>query len=369
VPGTVSVDPLYEIVTTPYCHHLVSRVHGVLQPEATFAQLLSATFPSGSVTGAPKRAAMRISGELEASPRGAYCGALLVARRGELDSSVLIRTLEGIAENPSLCRFGTGCGITYDSDPAAEHLEALLKASLATGDEAPTVSLRETMRVVSGRVPLLDRHLARLASGGTGPTLLARAREEVASTLASATTPTDLARLGLTVNPDRRVAAHLTPFSSSLAEEGGVVLAPVEVSTAPRLPCGAAKPADRQVWDDAHRRATALGANQAVLHTRDGVVIDGSTATIWLVADARLSTPPAPPAVAGVARGLVLDLAASLGVPAEERQVTLAELDRADEVFVSNALGLVVPVRDRSGPLSATLAAAVRDAVGGTVRW
>ena len=183
LPGTVHVDPLYEVVPTPYCHQLVSTVHATLRPEATFGELLEATFPCGSVTGAPKRAAIRIAEELERSPRGAYCGALLVAREGELDSSVLIRTLEGVAERPSIARWGAGCGITHDSDPAAEYLEMLLKATPVTGDGAPTVALRETMRVAHGEVAWLDRHLARLASGGAGPSVLARVRDEVASQL------------------------------------------------------------------------------------------------------------------------------------------------------------------------------------------
>jgi para-aminobenzoate synthetase component 1 len=134
VPGSIHVDPLYEIVSTPYCHQLVSRVRGVLRSDATFDELLAAVFPCGSVTGAPKRAAIRIAAELEATPRGAYCGSLLVAVPGELDSSVLIRTLEGIDGSPSRARYGTGCGVTIDSVPDAEYEEAALKASLVTGD-------------------------------------------------------------------------------------------------------------------------------------------------------------------------------------------------------------------------------------------
>jgi anthranilate/para-aminobenzoate synthase component I len=133
VPGSIHVDPLYEIVTTPYCHQLVSRVRGAMRPEATFAELLRAVFPCGSITGAPKRSAIRIADGLEATPRGAYCGSLLVALPGELDSSVIIRTLEGIADKPERARYGAGCGITIDSDPDAEYEEAVLKASLVAG--------------------------------------------------------------------------------------------------------------------------------------------------------------------------------------------------------------------------------------------
>jgi para-aminobenzoate synthetase/4-amino-4-deoxychorismate lyase len=345
VPGTVHVDPLYDVVPTPYCHQLVSTVRGTLRSEATFADVLASAFPCGSVTGAPKRAAMRIISELEATPRGAYCGALLVAMPGELDSSVLIRTLAGAAEDPTRAVWGAGCGITHDSDPAAEYLEMLLKATPVTGDTPPPVALRETMRVAHGRAALLDRHLARLASGGAGPGTLARVRAQVAEQLASPKAQGAYARLGVTVTPDGEVAAGLTLAPSSLDVPGGPIIVPITVAEKPALPPHAAKPAARRYWDRAHREAKRQGAHQALLVTADGELIDGSTATVWLLHGHTLSTPPAPPAVAGVMRELVLDRAAAHGLSAVEARLTLAEYESADEVWLSNAVGGFVRAR------------------------
>ncbi|MHB1341275.1 MAG: chorismate-binding protein [Coriobacteriia bacterium] len=129
--GSVHVEPLMEIVQTPYCHQMVSGVRGVLSPGADLSLVLESVFPCGSVTGAPKHAAMRIIRELENGPRGAYCGVLMVAIRGEIDSSVLIRTLEWTS--PDRAVWGSGCGITYESDPEAEWREVLLKASPVLG--------------------------------------------------------------------------------------------------------------------------------------------------------------------------------------------------------------------------------------------
>ncbi len=125
-PGSVTVEPLFEVVETPYCHQMVSRVAGVLRSDAGIADLLESAFPCGSVTGAPKISAIGIAAQLERSPRAAYCGTLAVAMQGEMDSSVLIRTAE---LTHGALRWGTGCGITYDSDPGAEWLESVLKAS------------------------------------------------------------------------------------------------------------------------------------------------------------------------------------------------------------------------------------------------
>jgi branched-subunit amino acid aminotransferase/4-amino-4-deoxychorismate lyase len=101
------------------------------------------------------------------------------------------------------------------------------------------------------------------------------------------------------------------------------------------------------------------GAEQAVLVTAEGGLVDGSTATVWVVLDGVLSAPPAPPAVAGVMREVVFDVAARLGVPAEERALSIAELERADEVFLSNAVGGVVQARDRGGEITRQIAEAV----------
>lgn len=130
-PGTVTVDPLMEVFSTPYCHQMVSKVRGELAPETSLARMLDAAFPCGSVTGAPKIAAMRFLQELESSPRGAYCGMLAVAMPGRVDSSVLIRTLEYAGGS---VRWGTGGGITFDSNPESEWRESVLKTWPALGD-------------------------------------------------------------------------------------------------------------------------------------------------------------------------------------------------------------------------------------------
>lgn len=129
--GSVEVDPMFEVFQTPYCHQLVSKVTGRMRAELPLERLLESTFPCGSVTGAPKIAAMRLIRELEVSPRGAYTGSLLVAMGGCLDSSVLIRTLEYRGDE---AYWGTGGGVTIDSDPAEEWREALLKARPVLGD-------------------------------------------------------------------------------------------------------------------------------------------------------------------------------------------------------------------------------------------
>lgn len=352
-PGSVLVDPLFEVVATPYCHQMVSSVFGDLLPDASLPDLLAAAFPCGSVTGAPKIAAMNAIAALESSARGAYTGSLMVATPGEMDSSVLIRTAE---YSHDIVRWGTGGGITVDSDPAEEWLETVLKASPFLGDGVAAVALRETCRVVRGRVPLLARHLARLAAGGCGPTVLAHVRAAIEEATTAYGSARAYGRLSVNVAPDGTVTAAVTAARSTLDIPGGPAFIAVTCDP-PTLPAGAVKPADRAPWDVAQRQARAAGAHQAVLVDPCGVVIDGATATVWVRAGERLLTPPAPGAVDGIARGVVFDAAADLGYTAQESTITLEFLDSADEVFFSNALAGVVPARERVGPASVALSA------------
>jgi len=107
--------------------HLVSTVEGRMRPGAGWADAIAATFPPGSVTGAPKEAALAVIGALEPVPRGVYCGAVgwVDADRRRGDLNVAIRTFW--IEDGWL-HLGTGGGITIDSDPEGEWQETELKA-------------------------------------------------------------------------------------------------------------------------------------------------------------------------------------------------------------------------------------------------
>jgi para-aminobenzoate synthetase component 1 len=137
VPGSVTVPQLCVTEPHPGLVHLVSTVRGELVPGSGWAELLAATFPPGSVTGAPKPSAMTIINALETAPRGPYCGGIgwVDADRGTGELAVGIRTffIDREDGHPPLLRFGTGAGITWGSDPAREWDETELKASRLLG--------------------------------------------------------------------------------------------------------------------------------------------------------------------------------------------------------------------------------------------
>jgi para-aminobenzoate synthetase component 1 len=126
--GSVRVPELFNLASFANVHHLVSTVTGQLDGDSSFADVLAACFPGGSITGAPKRRAMQIIRELELSPRGVYCGSIgFLSSCGRADSNIAIRTLT--ASNGRLS-CAAGGGIVADSDPAAEHEECLSKVRL-----------------------------------------------------------------------------------------------------------------------------------------------------------------------------------------------------------------------------------------------
>jgi para-aminobenzoate synthetase component I len=127
-PGSVSVPALCALEEHPGLVHLVSTVRSRLPAGTGWPELIAATFPPGSVTGAPKSSALTLLNELEPVPRGPYCGAIgwvdADSRRGAL--AVGIRTFWATDD---LLRFGTGAGITWHSDPRREWQETELKAA------------------------------------------------------------------------------------------------------------------------------------------------------------------------------------------------------------------------------------------------
>lgn len=122
---SVKVPKLFAVEKYPTVWHLVSTVVGQLRPDQDPVDLLKATFPGGSITGAPKIRAMEIITELEGRQRGIYCGSIgYLGFNGTLDTSIAIRTM--IIKDGRLTFHGGG-GIVADSDPHSEYEESLVK--------------------------------------------------------------------------------------------------------------------------------------------------------------------------------------------------------------------------------------------------
>ncbi len=142
-PGSVTVEPLFHVDTYSSVHQLISTVHGELTAHKTLFQILQATFPPASITGAPKIRAMEIINDTEVSPRQLYTGIIgCVFPDRSLRFNVAIRTLLCFTDHTEC---GVGGGITVGSTAMSEWQEALLKARFATATP-PKFEVFETMR-------------------------------------------------------------------------------------------------------------------------------------------------------------------------------------------------------------------------------
>ncbi|MEI7442821.1 MAG: chorismate-binding protein [Actinomycetes bacterium] len=131
LPGTVAVPDMLRVEKHPGLVHLVSDVVGELREDISWAEILQAMCPPGSVSGAPKSSSLQLINQIEPQAREVYCGVLgwIDVDNSSAQLSVAIRTFwqSFNAVEPTLC-FGTGAGITYDSDPLGEWNETQLKA-------------------------------------------------------------------------------------------------------------------------------------------------------------------------------------------------------------------------------------------------
>ena len=126
--GTVRVPELFGLYPFRHLWQMISTVTADLRPGTSLAEILSATFPMGSMTGAPKIRAMQLIEHYERSRRGLYSGSIgYVGADGNFDFNVVIRSLQ-YRQDTGYLSFQVGSAITYDSDPEREYEECLLKA-------------------------------------------------------------------------------------------------------------------------------------------------------------------------------------------------------------------------------------------------
>ncbi|KAA0273224.1 MAG: hypothetical protein EDQ89_05585, partial [Acidobacteria bacterium] len=297
-PGSIGVAEMAALTAGPGVWHLSSRVRGTLREEVGDGALLRATFPPGSVTGAPKVAALEAINELESTARSAYTGAIgLRSPLAGLDLSVAIRTFE---RRGSRIWLGLGGAVVADSSGAAEAAEAEAKeralmaaigadvARGATSSEIapgprrhgprplrrpePSRGIFETIRVDrAGAVPALVPHLRRMSAGARelyGRDLPANAADLIRDAAAAGPRP-------------GRLRAELEPagWTIAIARSGLPPPAAVRLRSVV-IPggLGAHKLVDRSWWDAV---AAGLDGELALAVDLDGLVLEASRANVF----------------------------------------------------------------------------------------
>jgi para-aminobenzoate synthetase / 4-amino-4-deoxychorismate lyase len=304
--------------------HLVSEVRGRLREDAGDAALLRATFPPGSVTGAPKVQAMHVISELEATGREAYTGAIgFASPLAGLELNVAIRTFEA---RDGLLWLGAGGGIVADSDPQAELEECLVKA------RPPIEAAGGEIRVGGGAV----------AAGRVVPPALARgcSRPDPARGVFETVLVRDGAPVNLDAHLQRlRARPRIPPLhgdaflrlTATTATVGALTERALPIVLAPyTLPGGLG---DRKWRDRALLDALAKDGATPLLLDADGAVLEAAWAAVLIRVGGALYTPPADGRI----------LPSTSRPPATQARLTLADLAAADEILLSSSLAGLVP--------------------------
>ena len=316
-PGTVAVPELFVIETYPTVHQLVSRVTATLRDGIDPVSVLETLFPCGSITGAPKLAAIAALRALEPEARGAYTGTMgWIDSSGDASFNVLIRTLE-LADGARLARLGLGSGLVVDSRLDDEWAECLLKGEFVATDEQD-FDLIETMRFdPQAGVIDLDRHLDRLGTAA-GDLQFQFDRHAARNELQAATfRHKEPAVVRLLLSPKGSMAIELRPLPEPHRGPVDVVVCPLPVDPADfRLRY---KTTARRFLDQGRREG---GAFEVIFTDPEGRLTEGSFTNLFVERDGKLLTPPA-------ARGLLPGLLRQQLIDdgkAEEKDLTADDL-------------------------------------------
>ena len=328
-PGSVRVEDAFAVESYPTVHQMVTTVRARLAEGQGPMELLTALFPCGSITGAPKIRAMELIAEVERDARGPYCGAIgRIDANGDAAINVAIRTLRltEIENGRGKAELGVGGAIVADSDARTEWREALTKGAFAraSGPEwlAPAVDLIETMRFEpSSGIAELEAHIQRMRASAEALGISFdrhEARNQIHALCFDIDYP---ARIRMVASRGGALAFEAQPLPTPWPDPARAILLPLPVDTGDwRL---RHKTNDRGFYDDARRVAVQEGAEEAVFVRDDGLVTEGAITNVFVERDGILATPPA---CMGLLPGVLRARLLGAG-KAREEELTIADLE------------------------------------------
>ena len=346
--GKVCVPEPFKVSRFGSVWQMTSTIQAQALPNTSFADILRAAFPCGSITGAPKRMSMQIIESLEAEPRGLYTGSIgyLKPCAGGLGFegifNVVIRTLslkpvsDPISDDLYHGVYGVGSGIVIDSDPAAEYRECGWKARFLN-ELRPAFGIFETMRVENRQCRLLDLHLGRLKTSAQALNLPLPNDGETRIRQYIADLPDGLFRLKAELVSDDLILSHAA--TAELSAPQRVIPAPQPLPRRDYL--RRFKTTRRALYDQAWQTAETQGAFDSLFFNSDGLLLEGGRSNVFVKYQGQWLTPSLDLDILnGVMRQAVLQQPQTyLGTDAViETHITRDMLEHAEEIRLSNAL-------------------------------
>lgn len=342
--GTVCVPEPFKVSRFGSVWQMTSTIRAQALPHTSFADILCAAFPCGSITGAPKKMSMQIIESLETEARGLYTGSIgyLNPCSGGLGFegtfNVVIRTLSLTPLSDGIYQgvYGVGSGIVIDSDPAAEYRECGWKARFLN-ELRPDFGIFETLRVENRRCALLDRHLCRLKTAAQALNLPLPDGCENQIKQYIAHLPDGAFRIKALLASDgislsRAVLNHL-------ADKQRVIISPTILPAQNYL--RRFKTTHRALFDQAWQTAETQGAFDSLFFNSDGILLEGGRSNVFVKHRGQWLTPSLDLDILnGVMRQTVLDEPQKYLQTNQviETHITQKTLQEAEEIRLSNAL-------------------------------
>lgn len=377
--GKVCVPEPFKVSRFGSVWQMTSTIQAQALPDTSFADILRAAFPCGSITGAPKKMSMQIIETLETEARGLYTGSIgylnpcsgglgfegifnvvirtlslkpasnpasdgIVSVIGDPDSNAQARTAGqgGATPHPFETNppyrgvYGVGSGIVIDSDPAAEYRECGWKARFLN-ELRPDFGIFETLRTENGRCALLDRHLCRLKAAAQALNLPQPDGCENQIKQYIAHLPDGAFRVKALLASDgislsRAVLNHL-------ADKQRVIISPTVLPAQNYL--RRFKTTHRALFDQAWQTAETQGAFDSLFFNSDGILLEGGRSNVFIKHRGQWLTPSLDLDILnGIMRQAVLDEPQKYLQTNQviETHITQKTLQEAEEIRLSNAL-------------------------------
>src|SRR5688572_17856651 len=335
VPGSVNVSKLFEVERYETLWQMTSTVESTVRDGVGLVDVMTALFPCGSITGAPKIRTMEIIRELEPFPRGIYTGTIgYLSPGGDCVFNVAIRTVV-LDSTTGVATFGVGGGVTIDSTAEREYDECMLKSSFLT-TPFPGFRLIESILLEDREFFLLHRHLHRLRASAEYFNFHF-SEEDVRSELARATDSTsdEKWKVRLLLAKSGEIEIDTIPLGTDQRPMLRVALADQPVNSRDKFLFH--KTTNRAVYDRA--LAQRPQANDVILFNERGEITESAIANVVLELDGELVTPPQSSGLlAGTFRAQLLEEG-----KISERVINKEELPRASSLFLVNSIQKWMP--------------------------
>ncbi|MFM0518313.1 aminodeoxychorismate synthase component I [Caballeronia jiangsuensis] len=338
VTGSVNVPVLFSVEPYASVWQMTSTIEARVIPGTSFAGIVRALFPCGSITGAPKYRTMQLIDEIESTPRGLYTGAIgWLDASGDFSMSVAIRTIVVDAAGRRGV-LGIGAGIVLDSVAADEYEECLLKARFLTGAD-PGFELFETTYATRDEgVRHYARHVARLKASAAylGFAFDERALSAQIEQHCAGFDAGKAYRMRIALDKNGRIAMTSAPLAPLPSDTVDVLLAS-DRGFAPQSsgdPLLRHKTTRRADYDRAWKAAEAEGAFDMLFVNERNELTEGGRSSVFVQLGGQWFTPPIDAGVLpGVMRAVLIE-----ELHAAERTLTMDDLQKAEDLLISNAL-------------------------------